>query len=66
MAFRDTGIGLGLILLLSGVVLISLALGLFGIQLLQAGGLGSGSILSVLGFALLYKGMSRKKVKEHL
>ncbi|MHA1136297.1 MAG: hypothetical protein ACTSSE_07415 [Candidatus Thorarchaeota archaeon] len=43
-----------------------IALGLFGIQLLRAGGLVSGSILSVLGLALLYKGMSRKEAKEHL
>ncbi len=66
MAFRAAGVGFGLILLLIGVGLISLALGLFGIQMLEAGGLVSGSMLSILGIALLYKGVSRKEAKERV
>jgi len=37
-----------------------------GITFLEASGLISGSILSVLGLAFLFKGASRKEAKEHL
>lgn len=66
MAFRAAGVGFGLILLLIGIGLISLALGLFGIQMYEAGGLVSGGMLSILGLALLYKGVSRKEAKERV
>ncbi|MFW9953794.1 MAG: hypothetical protein ACFFD3_04500 [Candidatus Thorarchaeota archaeon] len=64
MAFRAAGVGFGLILLLAGIGLITLALGVLGITLLPAGGLVSGGLLSILGLALLYKGISRKEAKE--
>jgi len=38
--------------------------GVLGITFLEVCGLVSGSILSVLGLALLYKGASRKEAKE--
>ncbi|MCK5152105.1 MAG: hypothetical protein KAQ65_09700 [Candidatus Thorarchaeota archaeon] len=66
MAFRAAGIGIGLILLLAGVGLIALAAGVLPIQMLQYGGFVSGGLLSVLGLALLYKGVSRKEAKEQL
>ncbi|MHA1909441.1 MAG: hypothetical protein ACW98Y_19240 [Candidatus Thorarchaeota archaeon] len=66
MAFRAAGIGFGLILLLAGVALIALAAGVLPITLLPYGGYVSGGLLSVLGLALLYKGVSRKEAKEQL
>ncbi len=67
MAFRAAGIGFGLILLLGGIALIALALDLLGIgPILPYGGLLSGGLLSIVGMALLYKGVSRKEAKENL
>lgn len=68
MAFRAGGIGFGLLMLLIGVALIGLALDLFGIgfQILPAGGLISGGLLSIIGLMLLYKGASRKEAKEQI
>ncbi len=66
MAFRAAGIGFGLILLLAGILLITLAAGVLGFAIFEAGGLVSGSILTLLGLALLYKGVSRKEAKEKL
>lgn len=66
MAFRAAGIGFGLIMLLAGVGLIALAAGVLGITLLPYGGYLSGGLLSVLGLALLYKGVSRKEAKERI
>ncbi len=66
MAFRAAGIGFGLILLLAGISLLVLALGVLGFTLFEFGGLLSGGLLSILGLALLYKGVSRKEAKENL
>lgn len=66
IAFRAAGVGFGLILLLIGISLISLAAGVLGFTLFQFGGFVSGGILTILGLALLYKGVSRKEAKENL
>ncbi|MFW9921115.1 MAG: hypothetical protein ACFFED_16050 [Candidatus Thorarchaeota archaeon] len=66
MAFRAAGVGFGLIMLLIGIGLISLAAGVLGTPIFPFGGFLSGGILSILGLALLYKGASRKEAKENL
>ncbi|MFQ5832699.1 MAG: hypothetical protein ACE5H4_08360 [Candidatus Thorarchaeota archaeon] len=61
MAFRAAGIGIGLILLLGGVGLLAMAV-VFG-MFVGAGAVG-GSLLTLLGLVLVYKGASRKEAKE--
>ncbi len=63
LAFRGMAIIGGLIFLLIGGGLLYLA---FQIGILVGAGLVSGSILSVLGLLLLYKGVSRKEAKEKI
>jgi hypothetical protein len=71
MSFRAGGIGVGLIMLLFGAGLITLALGvlsdLLGIgPYLQGGGLVSGGLLAIIGLVLMYKGASSKEAKENV
>lgn len=71
MSFRAGGIGVGLIMLLFGAGLITLALGvlsdLLGIgPYLQGGGLVSGGLLAIIGLVLMYKGASSKQAKENV
>ncbi len=63
MAFRGMAIFGGLISLLTGAGLIYLAL---QVGMLVGGGMVSGSLLSIIGLALLYKGVSRKEAKERI
>lgn len=70
MSFRAGGIGLGLIMLLLGVALVTTALEVLSvpdvIPVFQGGYAVSGGLLAVLGLALLYKGASRKEAKEQV
>lgn len=63
MAFRAMGIGFGLISLLLGIGLLAVA---FYFGLLIGAGAVSGSMLTIIGLALLYKGASRKEAKERI
>ncbi|MFO7835575.1 MAG: hypothetical protein R6V83_02880 [Candidatus Thorarchaeota archaeon] len=62
-AFRAMGIGFGILLLLGGIGLISMA---YLLNLLLGAGYVSGGMMVVLGLMLLYKGISRKEAKEEV
>ncbi|MFW9847211.1 MAG: hypothetical protein ACFFD6_10710, partial [Candidatus Thorarchaeota archaeon] len=63
MAFRAAGIGFGLILLLAGAGLLSVA---FILDMFVGAGLAGGSLMALLGLILIYKGASRKEAKERV
>ncbi|MGV9103852.1 MAG: hypothetical protein ACOC3C_07035, partial [Candidatus Thorarchaeota archaeon] len=62
-AFRAMGIGFGILLLLGGIGLISMA---YLLNLFVGAGYVSGGMMVVLGLMLLYKGISRKEAKEEV
>ncbi|NHJ13399.1 MAG: hypothetical protein EAX95_06960 [Candidatus Thorarchaeota archaeon] len=62
-AFRAAGSLFGFLFLIGGIGLLSMAIFL---ELFIGAGLVGGSLMTILGLAILYKALSRKEAKEHI